>query len=120
MYLDTNELPPRLEELQLDEDADADQRRLEAAHEVGGGAGGAAGREHVVDDDDAVAAAECIVMDLQRVGAVLQDVLVAAAGPGELARLADGDEAGAEEAGDAAAEDETARLEAGHGRDSLF
>ncbi|GAA3241604.1 hypothetical protein GCM10020256_64730 [Streptomyces thermocoprophilus] len=68
--------------------------------ELEGGLGGAAGGEHVVDDQDAVVAAEVLGVHLDLRGAVLQVVGLAEGGAGELARLADGDEAEAGADGD--------------------
>src|SRR5438093_12377628 len=58
-------------------------------------------------------------MNLQSIGAIFQDVFVAPLGPGQLSRLADGDESGAERAGHTTAEDESARLDRRHAGDAL-
>src|ERR1043165_2278816 len=107
------------QKIELDHEAGADQRRAEPLHQRGRGGGGAAGGENIVDDDDAVAGGQRVVVDLQHVAAVFELVLVAARGPRELAGLADGDEAGAEDARDAAAEDEAARLDGDDVRHAL-
>ena len=53
-------------------------------------------------------------MDLEQVGAVLEDVLLAADRPRQLAGLADRDERGAQPVGDRRGEDEAAGLDAEH------
>src|ERR1043166_3893067 len=81
-------------------------------------ADGAAGGEQIVDDEHAIARRQCVVVDLERVAAVLEDVFVTAARIREFVRLADRNETGAEVLRDDAAEDEAARLDRRDGGDA--
>ncbi len=67
----------------------------------------------VVDDEDAVARPIGVGVDLDRVHAIFEDVVLADRLSRQLALLADRDEAAAKAMRDGAAEDETARLDAG-------
>src|SRR5579875_1698773 len=100
------------EEVEFDGDAEGDDFAAEALDELDGGLHGAAGGEQVVDDDDALAGTDGVLVNLQRVGAVLEVVLYGFGGSGELAGLADGDEAGVEAVGERGAEDEAAGFDA--------
>ena len=84
------------------------------ADELGRRLGRAAGGDQVVDDQDALARPDGVLVDLDDVDAVFQRVLLADGLPRQLALLADRDEAAAQPVGDGAAEDEAARLDAGH------
>lgn len=74
---------------------------------------GAAGRQQVVDQHDALALLHGVLLDLDRVGAVFQRVSVAHCRAGQLALLAQHDEAGAECQGERGGEQEAARFDAG-------
>src|SRR5512132_3745290 len=103
-----------LEELELDQGGDADDLAAEALHQAGRSPGGAAGGEHVVDDQDPLAGHDGVGVQLQGGGAVLERVLLGLDLVGQLAGLADGDEAGAEVVGDRRGQDEPAGLDADH------
>src|SRR5215211_5686679 len=113
---------PALEELELDEGGDAHHLAAEALDEAGGGPGGAAGGEHVVDDQDPLAGGDGVGVQLQGGGAVLERVLLGLDLVGQLAGLADGDEAGPEVVGDRRVEDAVpdALDVDGHGRVLLW
>src|SRR4029450_9380929 len=100
--------------LELDQGGDADDLAAEAFHQAGRGPGGAAGGEHVVDDQDPLAGHDGVGVQLQGGGAVLQRVLLGLDLVGQLAGLADGDEAGAEVVGDRRGQDEPAGLDGDH------
>src|ERR1700682_1676111 len=111
-------LPP-LQEVELDEEAHACQFGAAVAEQFRGGRGRAAGGEDVVDQQHFLSGDDGVVVDLQGVGAIFEDVLVALLCPGELAGLADGNEAGAEALSDTTTEDEAARLDGRDGGDAL-
>ena len=93
-----------LEEVELDGEGEARDVAAELLNEFHGGFHGAAGGEQVVDEDDALAALHGVEMDLEGVGAILEVIADAGDGSGELARLADGDEAGIEPVSERGAE----------------
>src|SRR5215218_10557532 len=105
---------PALEELKLDQGGDADDLAAEALDQPGRGPGGAAGGQHVVDDQDPLAGDDRVGVQLQGGGAVLERVLLGLDLVGQLARLADGHEAGPEVVGDRRGQDEPAGLDADH------
>src|SRR5215470_15442847 len=105
MHRNAVELAAAVEEVELDDEGEADEGRAEAADE-GRRGGRPAGGQDVVDNQHLVVGAEGVVVDLEGIAAVLEDVFVAPFGPRQLARLADGNESGAEGAGHAAPEDE--------------
>ena len=76
--------------------------------QIAAGLHGAAGGEDVVDDQDALAFDDGVGVHFQGVFAVFEIVGHCDFFVGELAGLADEDEAGAEAAGDGGAEDEAA------------
>ena len=78
-----------------------------------------AGSDQVVDDQDALPRRDRVVVDLDGVDPVFERVLLPDGLPRQLAFLSDGDEPAAEPVGDGAAEDEAARLDAGHGVDLI-
>src|SRR3954453_17203296 len=119
MELHPFDLAPSIEERKLDHRRGADEARVELAHERDGRGERAARSEDVVDHEHAIARRDRIIVDLDLVFAVFELVLVRAFGPRQLPRFADGDEAGAEDPRDAAAEDEAARLDAGDGGHAL-
>lgn len=108
------------EEGELDEGGGLFDVGPEGAHEADGGGERAAGGEEIIDDHDTVALAECVAVDLQRVGAVLEGVLLAQGGGGQFAGLADGHETDAEAVGQGGAEDEPATLDADDGRQAAL
>src|SRR4051812_32962835 len=61
-----------VEEVELYDESQADDFRARLAREVDGGGGGAAGGEQVVDDDDALAFHDGVLVQLERVGTVLE------------------------------------------------
>src|SRR5215211_274135 len=105
---------PALEELELDQGGDADDLAAQALHQAGRGPGGAAGGEHVVDDQDPLAGHHGVGVQLQGGRAVLERVLLGLDLVGQLAGLADGDEAGPEVVGDRRGQDEPAGLDTDH------
>src|SRR5258706_6105804 len=119
MHLDAVELLTALQEVQFNQKARPDDVGAAVLEQLAGRGGGTAGRQDVVDQEDLLAMVNGVVVDLEGVGAVFEDVFVALLRPGELARLADGNEACAEALGDATAEDEAARFDGCHGRDAL-
>ena len=68
--------------------------------QVNRGASGPAGREHVIDNQDPLVLTAGVLVDLQRVGAVLQVVACLVGRGRELARLADRHEPTAQGGGD--------------------
>src|SRR5215469_3461490 len=100
------------EEVEFDGDGDAGDDAAEALDELNRGLHGATGGEEVVDDDDALAGKDGVLVDLQRVGAVLEVVLHGFGFGGELAGLADGHEAGVETVGERRTENEAAGFDA--------
>jgi MFS family permease len=86
-----------------------------AAH---GGQRRAAGRDQIVDQQHLVRIGQHIGMDLDRVDAIFERVVLPDRRAGQLAALADRHEADAHLDGDAGAEDEAPRLDAGHMRDA--
>ncbi|MNC85312.1 hypothetical protein D3C83_09030 [compost metagenome] len=82
------------------------------AHELRGRRRRAAGREHVVDDEDLLARADGVLVDLERVLAVLEVVRFLEGLRWQLAGLADRYEARADAMRDGPAEDEPAALDA--------
>ena len=84
----------------------------EPLDQADGGRRRPAGGQHVVDDQDPLADVDGVAVDLEQVGAVLELVLLGLDLPGQLARLADGHEAGAEPVGDRGGDDEPPGLDA--------
>src|SRR5918997_1344735 len=105
---------PAFEELELDQGGDADDLAPQALDQPGRRPGGAAGGEHVVDDQDPLAGDDGVGVQLQGGGTVLEGVLLGLDLVGQLAGLADGDEAGSEVVGDRGGEDEAAGLDPDH------
>src|SRR5215204_4536794 len=103
---------PAFEELELDQGGDADDLAPQALDQAGRGPGGAAGGEHVVDDQDPLAGDHGVGVQLQGGGAVLERVLLGLDLVGQLAGLADGEEAGPEVVGHRGGQDEAAGLDA--------
>src|SRR5262245_42219112 len=99
---------------QVDDEAAADHLAAGLLDQVERGDGGAARRDQIVDEQDLLARRDGVGVDLDAVRAVLERVVLAERVPGELAALAHGHEAGLELVRDRAAEDESARLDAGH------
>src|SRR4051812_23305701 len=77
----------RVEERELDDGGDAEQRRVQPSNQSGGSGGSAARCEHVVDEQDLVGRADGVVMNLQDVRAVLEHVLMPSRRPRQLPRL---------------------------------
>jgi hypothetical protein len=73
---------------------------------------GAAGGEKIIDEDDTLATLDGVEMDFKAIGAVLEIIGDTGDGRGQLARLANGNEAGVEPIGQRGAEDESAGLNA--------
>lgn len=99
------------EEAQLHQDREARDLGAGALDEVDGRLGGATGGQHVVHDQDAVAGGQVLGVHLDLGRAVLQVVGLAQGGTGQLAGLADRDEAQARADGDRGAEDEAPGLQ---------
>src|SRR6266700_252830 len=99
---------------QLDQDLHADDLPAELAHELDGGGRGAASRKNIIHDQDLVARLDRVLVDVRLIGPVLELVRMAEHMPGQLARLADRDEARVEADRDGRAGDETPSLD---GRD---
>src|SRR3954447_615408 len=111
MHGNVSESRAAVEKRQFDYESRRDDGRSAFARERCRARGGAAGGEQVVDEQDAVVGGERVVVNLENAAAVFERVLAAARFPRQLARLADRDEATAEDARDAAAEDEAARFD---------
>ena len=82
--------------------------------QTGGGRRGPTGRHHVVHDQHLLARLHGIAVDLEKVGAVLELVLLPLDLPRQLARLAHRHESGTEPVGDGRGEDEPSGLDAEH------
>src|SRR4029453_6498671 len=105
---------PAFEELELDQGGDADDLAPRAPDQAGRGRGGAAGGEQVVDDQDPLAGNDGVGVQLEGGAAVLERVLLGLDLVGQLAGLADGDEAGPEVVGHRRGQDEAAGFDADH------
>jgi len=108
------------EEIEFHGEREAGNFSAELLHEFYGCFHGAAGGEEVVDEDDALAGLNCVIVNLEGVGAIFEVVGDTGDGSGELARLAHGDESGVEAVGEGGAEDESAGLDAEDQVDLLF
>src|SRR5438034_3107857 len=108
-----------LQEVELDEEREADDVALQALDELDRALDRAARREEIVDDQDLLAGLDCIAVDLERVGAVLEGVLDGDRLGRQLAELPDGDEAGVELVRHRRAEDEATRFHPDHDVDRL-
>src|SRR5215217_3176078 len=102
------------EELELDQGGDPDDLASQPLDQTGRGPGGAAGGEDVVDDQDPLAGDDGVGVQLKGGAAVLERVLLGLDLVGQLAGLADGEEAGPEVVGDRGGQDEPAGLDADH------
>ena len=78
----------------------------------------AAGGEHIVEHKDMLAGRDGVGVDLDRVGAVFEVVLLGHRGAGKLARLADRNEADVKRVGHGGTEDEASSFDADDGVDS--
>ena len=105
---------------ELDQERQRVHFAAEPLDQIGGRARRAAGGEQVVDDQHPLPLLHRVVVDLERVGAVLEVVGRADAGRRQLARLAHRREAGADPVGDGGAEDEAAALDADDEVDALI
>src|SRR3954452_1331199 len=105
---------PPAQVLQLDDEPHAHHLATQALHEPDRSRGGAARGQHVVHHEHPLTGKHTVAVDLQAIGAVLELVLLAGHGPGELAGLAHGHEGGAAAVGDGGGHDEAARLDADH------
>ena len=94
--LDPGQARPPAEGGELDQDRNADHLGAQFPEEPQGRGDRAAGREEIVHDEHALPVADGVVMDLEGVRAVFQRVFLAVLRAGELARLADRDEPGAD------------------------
>jgi len=103
------------EEGEFDEDGDADDVAAEGFDHVAAGVHGSAGGEEVVDDEAFFAAFDGVFVDFEGVLAVFEGVGEGEFFGGELAGLADGDEAAGKGLGDGGAENKTAGLRANDG-----
>src|SRR5579859_3149724 len=108
-----------LEVDELDEEAETDHLAAQHLDQLRDRPGGAAGRDQVVDDQHLLAGQDRVLVDVEDIVAVLQRVFDAAGREGQLARFADGDEAGAQLFGHGRTEDEPARLHGGDELDAL-
>jgi len=100
------ELLPTLEEGQLDQEGDADDRPAELLHEPKGRRHRPPRREEVVHNQDALARRDGVLVDGQSVAAVLQLIFHLDRLGRELAKLADRNESGPQLVGQGAAEKE--------------
>src|SRR3989449_6945916 len=99
---------------ELDHEGAGEHLAAAALDQLDGRRGGAAGGEEVVHDQHSVAGADRVVVDLERVAAVLELVARGVGLGGELAWLAHQRDAGAEPVGHRRADQEAARLDAEH------
>jgi len=99
-----------VEEREIDEHGDADDVGVERFDEFTASLHGSAGGEEIVNEQHALAGVDGVEMNLDAVAAVFEVVGRAGGFGGELAGLADGDEAGGEGLRDGGAEDEAAGL----------
>src|SRR4029450_3342231 len=103
-----------LEELELDQGGDAHDLAAEPLDQAGRGPGGGAGGGPAGGGQDPLRGGGGVGVQLQGGGPVLERVLLGLDLVGQLAGLADGDEAGPEVVGDRRGQDEAAGLDAGH------
>src|SRR5450631_2030671 len=108
--LDPDALEPvaSLEELELDEEAQANDLALEPLDQVDRAADRAAGGEQIVDHQDPLAGLDRVAMDLERVRSIFERVLDGDRLGRQLAQLADRNEASVEQVGHRRAKDEAA------------
>src|SRR6185503_854453 len=106
------ELGASVQRDQLDEEGEGVHFPTEAGHQLGGRARGAARGQQVVDDQHPLPLLHRIVVNLERIGAVLEGIGRGDALRRQLARLAHGREPRADAIGDGGAEDEPAALDA--------
>src|SRR5699024_930263 len=104
---------PSAERLELDEDLDTGHPGPAQLDQPAARRGGPPGREDVVDDEHAGTVRQVLGMDLDPGLPVLERVVDAHRGPGELARLAHRQEAHAQLDGQGGTEDESPGLEPG-------
>src|SRR4051794_1377547 len=116
MHGNVSESRAAIQERQFDDESCCNDRRAAFARERCRARGGAACGEQIVDEQDAIVGGEGVVVDLENAAAVFERVLAATRFPRQLARLANRNEAAAEDARDAAAEDEAARFDRGDAR----
>ena len=107
-----SDAPGAAEFRQVDDEGGRDNLSTRAADQFDRRLGGATGGDEVVDQEDACARGNGILVDLDRIDAVFEAVVLANGPPRQLALLADRDEAAPEFMGDGAAQDETAGLDA--------
>ena len=98
---------------QFQDEQDGGDVGVQPLNQFAGGVGGAAGGQHVVDQHHPVARPARVGVDLQRVGAVLQGIVLANGPVRQLARLADQRQRQVEPLGERRAEQEAAALDAG-------
>ncbi len=99
---------------QIDDEGGADHLGVQPAQQLDRGLRRAAGGDQIVDQQHRLAGADRVLMHLDDVDAVFELVILADGLGRQLALLADRHEAAAQAVGDGAAEDEAARLDAGH------
>src|SRR6185503_8341099 len=103
-----------VQEVQLDQKRDADDLAARFSGEIDRGLRRPAGRQHVVDDQDAFLRGARVLVNLERILAVLEAVGLLVRRAGQLAGLAHRHEAAAERGGDGGAENEAPALDADH------
>src|SRR5437588_682902 len=114
VHLVTLEQVAPLEVDQLDQELAAYHHAAHRLDQLADGPRGAAGGDQVVDDEHPLAPLDGVFVDVQDVAPILQLVLDGKRLPGQLARLPDGDEAGAQLERHAGAENEATRLHGGN------
>src|SRR5262245_16654095 len=92
MKVQFRQIGTAVQEGQLQQYGQSDDLASGAGDELGGGLGGTAGGQHVVDDQHPLARCERVLVDLDRLGAVLEVVGLVVGGRGQLALLAYGNE----------------------------
>jgi hypothetical protein len=116
--------PPRraaaAEEGELDQEGQADHLAAEALDELGGRRCGAPGGDDVVDHEHPLARRDGIGVHLEVVGPVLEGVLLRTGLAGQLAHLAERDEARPQRPGHGRGQHEATGLDPGHQVDRLL
>jgi hypothetical protein len=108
---DSAELVAAIEAGDLENKHEAKDLALELSNEVRGRLGRTTSGNDVVDHQDVLALLDGIILHLEKILAVLLDVLGGNAGTGQLALLANGSEGDAEAQGQTGAEEEAAGIQ---------
>jgi len=113
MHCPVAEPQPGVEKREFDQDGAPDRLGSEAPDEAPRGQDGSAGRQNIVDNQDSCSVAEGIAVDLQRVGPVLEAVVLGLCRSGQFARLPNRNEPCAESLRDRSAEKESSTFDRG-------